>query len=344
MRFPVAVVAGALLASGGVAAAQTVKAGVDAWQRGDFAAAVAAWRPLAQAGDGDAAFDLAQAYKLGRGVPVDLAQARQFYGQAARAGHVQAAANYGLLLFQDGDRKSAMPWIVKAAEGGDPRAQYVYGTALFNGDLIARDWPRAYAMMTRAAAAGLPQATTSLAQMEQFVSAADRQKGAQLASTLAAQPVPAIGRQMVTGGSGPTIAARAPVQPVVATPASPPAPVLAANTAPASRPPAPPRPAAAPKPVAAPKPAKPEAVAAQTRPAPAPAAGGRWQVQLGAYDSEAAARGVWAKIGARLHGAAPRYERAGAFVRLRTGGFADHAAADRACAAARPTPCFAIAP
>ena len=31
-----------------------------------------------------------------------------------------------------------MPWIERAADRGDPRAQYVLGTALFNGDLIAR--------------------------------------------------------------------------------------------------------------------------------------------------------------------------------------------------------------
>ncbi len=33
------------------AAAQNVKAGIDAWQRGDFVGAIAIWRPLAEAGD-----------------------------------------------------------------------------------------------------------------------------------------------------------------------------------------------------------------------------------------------------------------------------------------------------
>ncbi len=37
------------------ASAQSVKAGVDAWQRGDYVGAVAIWRPLAEAGDADAA-------------------------------------------------------------------------------------------------------------------------------------------------------------------------------------------------------------------------------------------------------------------------------------------------
>src|SRR3546814_11652875 len=51
-----------------------VKDGVDAWQAGNYQAAVAEWRPLAIAGDADAQFNLGQAYKLGRGVLTDLNQ------------------------------------------------------------------------------------------------------------------------------------------------------------------------------------------------------------------------------------------------------------------------------
>ena len=45
-----------------------VKEGVDAWTRGDFAGAIREWQGPAAAGDADAQFNLAQAYKLGRGV------------------------------------------------------------------------------------------------------------------------------------------------------------------------------------------------------------------------------------------------------------------------------------
>jgi len=67
-----------------------VKDGVDAWQAGNYAAAVAQWRPLALAGDADAQFNLGQAYKLGRGVPADLVQAEAWYRRAAKQGHLQA--------------------------------------------------------------------------------------------------------------------------------------------------------------------------------------------------------------------------------------------------------------
>ena len=324
------------------ASAATVKDGVDAWQRGDYSTAVSIWRPLADTGDGDAAFNLAQAYKLGRGVPTDLGQAKTWYGKAAQAGHVQGAANYGLLLFQDGDRKSAMPWIAKASAAGDPRAQYVYGTALFNGDVAQRDWPKAYALMTRAAAAGLPQATTSLSQMDTYMSADDRQKGLQMATQMASQPVPPTGRHIVTAGNDVAVGSAS---------------EGASDLAPVSRPPrgkvaiaqTKPNPiidgpvqtptlhAAVPKAKAAPT-AKPVAVAASF--------GGKWQIQLGAYGSESGAQAAWGKLTSKLGGLSPSYQKAGAVVRLRAGPLGDRAAADRACASAKAggAACFPVAP
>src|SRR5215207_2393692 len=90
-----------LFASAG-ATAQSVKAGIDAWQRGDHAAAVAIWRPLAENGDADASFNLAQAYRLGRGVPINLAAAQTWLERAARKDHLDAQSTLGLLLFQNG--------------------------------------------------------------------------------------------------------------------------------------------------------------------------------------------------------------------------------------------------
>ena len=173
--------AAALLAS---AAGATVKDGVDAWQAGNYSRAIAQWRGPAEHGDADAQFNLAQAYKLGRGVPADMAQAQSWYEKAARQGHQQAEANLGLILFQSGDRRAAMPWIEKAAAAGEPRAEYVLGTALFNGDLAPKDWPRAYALMTRAAAAGLPPAANSLIQMDRYIPVDQRQQGLALARSL----------------------------------------------------------------------------------------------------------------------------------------------------------------
>lgn len=161
-----------------------VKAGVDAWERGEFDRAVAEWRDPAAKGDADAQFNLGQAYKLGRGVPMDLKLAESWYKKAADKGHVQAADNYGLVLFQDNRRDEAMPYIRASSARGEPRAQYVLGTAMFNGDIAEKDWVRAYALMTRASAQGLPQASRSLATMDKYIPLADRTKGTQLAAQL----------------------------------------------------------------------------------------------------------------------------------------------------------------
>src|SRR3546814_664 len=124
---------------GATPAAADVKAGVDAWNAGNYSAAIAEWRPLADKGDADAQFNMGQAYRFGKGVPKDLRITQSWYEKAAQQGHEKAQANLGILLFDTGKRTEAMSWIRKAADRGDPRAQYVLGTALFNGALRSEE-------------------------------------------------------------------------------------------------------------------------------------------------------------------------------------------------------------
>jgi len=161
-----------------------VKTGVEAWARGDWATAVREWREPAVAGDADAQFNMGQAYKLGRGVPMNLTEAEQWYARAAQQGHRQAEENYGLILFQNGKRAEAVQWLEKSAARGEARSQFVLGTMLFNGDAVTKDWRRAYALMTRASSAGLPQASATLAQMDRYVPLPDRQAALAMARDL----------------------------------------------------------------------------------------------------------------------------------------------------------------
>nr|WP_315383149.1 SPOR domain-containing protein [uncultured Sphingomonas sp.] len=187
MRLPAALL---LLASLGLtppALAQdaAVKAGVDAYNRGDYAGAMQAWRPAAEKGDPDAQYNVGQIYKLGRGVPVDMVEAEKWYRLAALQGHDLGEANYGMMLFENGKREAAVPWLERAVAHGEPRAQYLLGVMLFNGDGVARNWVRAYALMLRASAGGLDAATRTLAQMDQHIPAADRQQAQALAQRYA---------------------------------------------------------------------------------------------------------------------------------------------------------------
>ena len=172
------ILAAGLLAMPGMALAD-VNAGVAAWQQGDYDAAVAEWREPALQGDADAQFNMGQAYRLGRGVEQNTRQAEVYYAKAAAQGHLKAADNLGLLLFQNGRQQDAMPYVLDAASRGDPRAQYLLGIAHFNGDLVERDWVRAYALLTLANSAGLPQAASAVRQMDQYIPM-DQREQAQL--------------------------------------------------------------------------------------------------------------------------------------------------------------------
>ncbi|GAA0732478.1 hypothetical protein CA233_05375 [Sphingomonas sp. ABOLD] len=187
MRLTAALLLLASLALPAPALAQdaAVKAGVDAYNRGDYAGAMQAWRPAAEKGDADAQYNVGQIYKLGRGVPVDMVEAEKWYRLAALQGHDLGEANYGMMLFENGKREAAVPWLERAVANGEPRAQYLLGVMLFNGDGVARNWVRAYALMLRASAGGLDAATRTLAQMDQHIPALDRQQAQALAQRYA---------------------------------------------------------------------------------------------------------------------------------------------------------------
>ena len=338
-----------------------VKAGVDAWSRGDFPGAVGAWQNPAAQGDADAQFNLGQAYRLGRGVKADMAKAEELFGKAAAQGHIHASDYYGLLLFQRGERAKALPFISAAADRGEPRAQYLLGIANFNGDNVPKDWVRAYALVSLAQQAGLAQAISALSQMDQYIPLDQRQKSVVLAQQLSAQAESTRARVMAAaelGNSLPsepsapvvTATARAPVAVAAATPVRPapgnsgdagadytrPRPVASAATAPAQ-----PRPVAATPPAAVRSPA-PGPVAAPVsprvaipKPLPAPAAtGGTWRVQLGAFGVAANANAMWDRVKGRpeLAGHTKLLVTAGAVKKLQAGGFASQAAAQSACA------------
>lgn len=171
-------------------AAPSVRSGIEAWQKRDYATALANWRPLAEKGDADAAFNLGQAYRLGRGVPINLTAAQTWLERAARKGHVDARTTLGLLLWNNGNRVSALRWLRMAADAGEPRAALLVGTALFNGDGTPRDPVLGYAYVSRAAAEGFGPAKVTLTEMDTILPVEDRQKGVKLALAKVS-PVPA---------------------------------------------------------------------------------------------------------------------------------------------------------
>jgi len=294
-----------------------VKSGVDAWETGQYQTAVATWRPLAIAGDPDAQFNLGQAYKLGRGVPADLVQAEIWFRRAADQGHLQAEDNLGLVLFTAGQRAAAMRYIIRAAARGEPRAQYVLGTAHFNGDLADRDMALAYALTKRASDAGLAVASARLAQLDQLISLDERQRG------LALLP------DLEKSEQRTRLAAATDAMPQPSQPAASRALPAAGRVMPGTRY------------------AVPPIVAAVPKSAPVPAAD-NWRAQLGAFSTEARARALWAALTKQhpaVRAAKPHLVKAAAITRLQAGNFTARSDAEAFCSKVKSAsqPCVVLA-
>ena len=331
-----------------------VERGAEAWARGDYAAAVSEWQGPAAKGDPDAQFNLAQAYRLGQGIRPDPAKAEDLYARAAAGGHLPAADNYGLLLFQQGRKAEALPYVQAAADRGDPRAQYLLGIAHFNADIVPRNWPRAYALLTLANGAGLPQAVSALAQMDRYIPLEQRQMGISLAGSIREQADAVRTRQLaaVDLGVRPVPAAIVPPAPVPAVPqiiesaeVLPSVASAQAAVAEAARVTGGESPALAGADFAGPaivakapaSKAKPLVVAVRTeeaKAAPSAATAGPWKLQLGAFSVDGSAEKLWTKIASRpeLMGRSRLLVPAGRLTKLLAGGFVSQAEAKAACA------------
>jgi TPR repeat protein len=132
--------------------------GVAAYQRGDFAAALKFWRPLAEQGIPQAQNVLGTMYNNGQGVPQDHAEAGNLWRLAAAQGLAAAQFNLGT-LFANGrgvpqNDAEAVNWYRKSAEQGYTLAQYNIGLMYYSGRSVSQDKVQAYMWLTLAAKRG----------------------------------------------------------------------------------------------------------------------------------------------------------------------------------------------
>lgn len=325
--------------------AQSVSAGIEAWQQSDYTKAVAIWMPLATKGDADAQFNLGQAYRLGRGVPTNVAAAKTWFERAAAQGHVDAQTTLGLLLFQNGDQIGGLKWLKKASDQGEARAMLVYGTALVNGDGVPQDPILGYALVSGAASQGLAPAKQTLDQLDQMMPAADRKRALAMAlgrpkpaaPSTNAKEAPLKTEKLASATSTPKPSPKTAKKKVAAS--ITPAEDTPAQSAPqpeqvASADPSPPPPNAEEKPVQKPtRHAEAEKKAAEPKSAAVPS--GAWRIQLGAFAQKSNAEAMYKKLSGKdaLDGRRPFYVAAGAVTRLQVGPFESKGAASTACKA-----------
>lgn len=132
--------------------AQSFSEGFAAYERGDYAAALGNWRPLADQGDAFAQYNLGVMYATGRGVPQDYAEAVRWYRMAADQGLALAQFNLGTMygngLGVPQDYVQAHMWFNLSAAGGvDGAMKYRDSTArrltpdqLAEAQKLAREW------------------------------------------------------------------------------------------------------------------------------------------------------------------------------------------------------------
>jgi TPR repeat protein len=137
-------------------------AGWQAYQRGDYASALAAFEIAAKKGDRLAQFNLGVMLLRGEGKPVDLNTGIVWLTKAADAGMVQAQYDLGL-LYESGigvprSLTAATDWWQKAAEQGHTEAQVQLATQYFLGRGAPKDWKLAAKWYEAAAVNGDPGA------------------------------------------------------------------------------------------------------------------------------------------------------------------------------------------
>ena len=145
---------GALLILALLVSAQAAdfQAGMAAYKRGDYAAALREFRPLAEQGHAWAQNSLGFMYDTGAGVTEDDAEAVKWYRLAAEQGVASAQFNLGFMYVSGAgvpqDDAEAVKWFRKAAEQGHVKAQnnlgfmYDTGVGVPQDDAEAVKWYR----------------------------------------------------------------------------------------------------------------------------------------------------------------------------------------------------------
>lgn len=73
--------------------------GIEAYEAGDYAAALQEFRPLAEAGNSTAQFNLGWMYESGEGAPQDYEEAAKWYRKAAEQGNASAQYRLGWMYY-----------------------------------------------------------------------------------------------------------------------------------------------------------------------------------------------------------------------------------------------------
>jgi TPR repeat protein len=122
---------------------QPLRDGARYYDQGDYARALATWRPLAVQGNAEAQNNLGLLYLDGKGVPPNLAEAVRYFQLSAAAGSAPGQNNLGG-LYRDGrgvprDFAKAAKWFAASASQGNSAGMYNLGLMYELGQGVKAD-------------------------------------------------------------------------------------------------------------------------------------------------------------------------------------------------------------
>ncbi len=148
-------------------------AGIEAYERGDYGAARAAWAPLASAGDPMAQYFLGHLYAEGQGVARDHGKALVLFRASASQGepYGQFALGY---VYEHGqgiesNAGEAARWYRSAAEQGILPAQNNLALMYEQGRGVARNYIQAYYWYARGARSSGLNPTKAAGNLERLI-------------------------------------------------------------------------------------------------------------------------------------------------------------------------------
>ncbi len=148
-------------------------AGIEAYERGDYGAARAAWAPLASAGDPMAQYFLGHLYAKGQGIARDHGKALVLFRASASQGepYGQFALGY---VYEHGqgiesNAGEAARWYRSAAEQGILPAQNNLALMYEQGRGVARNYVQAYYWYVRGARSSGLNPTKAAANLERLI-------------------------------------------------------------------------------------------------------------------------------------------------------------------------------
>jgi TPR repeat protein len=161
------------------------KAGLDAYNAGDFQTALKNWIPLAEQGYAKAQYNLGVMHYHGQGVTQDYKEALKWHRLATEQGHANAQLNLaGMYYHGQGvtqDYKEALKWTQLAAEQGHANAQYNLGLLYAKELGVIKDYVIAHMWFNIAVSNGNEAAKTSKYEAESLMTSEQIVKAQELA-------------------------------------------------------------------------------------------------------------------------------------------------------------------